>query len=581
MIFQNPSAFWAFLFLIPLIVIYLLKVKPQRLETTTLFLWDKIITKKKHESLFSKLKNLLSLLLILIALSATILAMAHPVLEIDKQAEKILLIIDNSVSMTAKQGSQTRLQEAIDKAETFIENLNEHQELTLATLSGQLEVHLAASNNQLQLKEALRTIKPSQEALNPLELTQIQKNKNSASQSILISDRCFKNADSFTDIQIIPIEAQTQNLAITAFDLMRPLASKKQINAYVEILSTFTETQEIELILFYESFDNPVKILPLSIEPGLNKPELFSLLTEENGSWFVSLSHPEDDFKIDNQAYFQLDPPADIQTSQGIVENALFYQKALELFSTVSATENSKSIHISQGQASEKATQQIIVQPQGQSVFWKSINGQAESQLANSNEQKDAVLKYCDLDNIEFSGIQNIEVNDKSRVLLKSINGLPLIIQTYHQDRSAYLLNFDPESSKLFLNIQFPVLLYSLVRDSYYHHKIDKRRNFQIGEKLNSLSQAQWQTPSGQKINTTEEPLQFKETGFYQASFPDGSKQTYSVSLFNKIESQLTQPLLKNSVKQLKNYPIRTWLIIIAILIFTVESMLYHRRKLG
>ena len=582
MIFQNPAALWAFLAFIPLIIIYFLKVKPQKLETTTLFLWDKVITKKKHESLFSKLKNLLSLLIILLALSASILAMAQPVFKEKNESSKVLLIVDNSASMNSKLGSETRLDKALAHAEDFIENLNEHQEVTLASLAGQLKVHIASTSNPIQVKKALEAIQPSNEALNAKHLVELQKHQGPETQTVLISDLCFKGAEDLKDLQTIAIKAEAQNLAITAFDLMRPLSNKKQINAYVEILSTFEETQNVDLVLYHKSLDNPVKILPLEIQSGLNKPEIFSILSEENGAWFVSLAHESDQLALDNTAYFQLDPPADIKTSlEATASNEVFYRNALSLFSKIGDS-SAKVIHLAHGEASNTAQQQLIFKPQGESIFWNSLSPVETNQLVKSTEEPDAVLRYCDLEGLSFTGVQEIELKENARVLLESMDGLPLIVQSFEQGRSAYILNFDPEESNLFLNIQFPVLLYSLIRDSYYHNKADLRRNYVVGERLNLENSSQWQSPLKTPLNLNEsKELQLTEAGFYEVTFKDGSKQKYSVSLLNKTESQIKKVIEGAQVTQIRNYPLRTYLLIFAIVLFVLESMLYHRRKIG
>ena len=54
--FVNPQFLWGFLALIPLIIAYLLKVKPRRQPTNAWFLWQKVFEEKSSSALFSKLK---------------------------------------------------------------------------------------------------------------------------------------------------------------------------------------------------------------------------------------------------------------------------------------------------------------------------------------------------------------------------------------------------------------------------------------------------------------------------------------------------------------------------------------------
>ena len=97
MIFLNPIYFLALLGLIPLVAVYLLKVRPKRQAVSALFLWEAVLDQKKHTALFSRLRNLLSLLLMVLALIAVVLAMTAPELAHDERRD-LLLLIDNSAS---------------------------------------------------------------------------------------------------------------------------------------------------------------------------------------------------------------------------------------------------------------------------------------------------------------------------------------------------------------------------------------------------------------------------------------------------------------------------------------------------
>ena len=74
--FLAPLFFWSFLSFLPLVAIYFLKVRPRRREATAYFLWNRVFTEKKSTSLFQRLRDLLSLLLLswlLLAQPATVL----------------------------------------------------------------------------------------------------------------------------------------------------------------------------------------------------------------------------------------------------------------------------------------------------------------------------------------------------------------------------------------------------------------------------------------------------------------------------------------------------------------------------
>ena len=67
MTFGFPAFFWASLALIPLAAVYFIRTRPRRQSVNAYFLWEKIFQQKAASSLFQRLRNLLSLLLLAIA----------------------------------------------------------------------------------------------------------------------------------------------------------------------------------------------------------------------------------------------------------------------------------------------------------------------------------------------------------------------------------------------------------------------------------------------------------------------------------------------------------------------------------
>jgi len=113
LIFLYPGYFLALLGLLPLIAVYFLKVRPGRKPVTAFFLWREVFDQKKNTALSNRLREILSLLLMILALVAVVLAMTTPEIASD-QRKDLLLIVDNSASMNARDngGTESRCQSA-------------------------------------------------------------------------------------------------------------------------------------------------------------------------------------------------------------------------------------------------------------------------------------------------------------------------------------------------------------------------------------------------------------------------------------------------------------------------------------
>ncbi|MEM1442773.1 MAG: BatA domain-containing protein [Verrucomicrobiota bacterium] len=101
MTFLSPAFLWTLLALLPLGAVYFLKVRPRRKTTTAYFLWEKIFSEKKASSLFNRLRDLLSLLIMALAFGAIAFALARPEFSADERKD-LLILIDESASMSAQ-----------------------------------------------------------------------------------------------------------------------------------------------------------------------------------------------------------------------------------------------------------------------------------------------------------------------------------------------------------------------------------------------------------------------------------------------------------------------------------------------
>ena len=82
---------------LPVVVLYVLKVKRRRVEVPYLRIWEELLVETRARSLFQRLKRIYSLLLQLLILAALVLALARPAFELASvEKESIVLLLDTS-----------------------------------------------------------------------------------------------------------------------------------------------------------------------------------------------------------------------------------------------------------------------------------------------------------------------------------------------------------------------------------------------------------------------------------------------------------------------------------------------------
>ena len=341
--FANPIFFWAFLSLIPLIAIYLLKVRPVRKPTTAWFLWEDIFQENRAQSLFQRFRDLFSLLLMLLAFAAIVFALAGPVWNSDDRKDLVLLI-DNSASMNATSGMTTRLQEAKKVAAQIVQALDGTQRCSIATVSSHVTFLSNMTENPRELMDAIEAVSPTSlplagDSLKPFQSeadtpeqettetdsTDKEKEKsNPLHRVILISDGCLET-EVTNSIELLKVgKASTGNVGIIASDLRRLPGGNNRVGVFYQLASTFTETVEAELILTCNDSENIIKLLPLEIQPGLGASSVFELENAEPGQWTMQLEI-DDCLETDNRAFLVLPPQRPIKVSVAAAELSLIH----------------------------------------------------------------------------------------------------------------------------------------------------------------------------------------------------------------------------------------------------------------
>lgn len=206
---------------IPLLAVYLLKIRPVRRQTTTLFLWDQLFHETKSSALLRRLRDLLSLLMMLAAFCAIVLAMATPVFTSPDDRDLIILI-DNSASMSAEEGGKTRLDRARAIAEDIITSMSDHRQAAVAEIADEVHYLVNLTNNQRALVRGIDKAKPtdmpfSHDAVESLVGSQLAENY----RVILISDACFDRDRDLGKIELLKIGQPLENVGIVAFDMLQ------------------------------------------------------------------------------------------------------------------------------------------------------------------------------------------------------------------------------------------------------------------------------------------------------------------------------------------------------------------------
>lgn len=116
--FLNPLGLLALASLIPLILLYIIKPDPRRLEIPTLEFLPNLSEEGGSNPIIERLKRNLLLLIQLLVLILISLALASPYVQVSRsaQVDNTVIVLDASASMATETGSGTRFAQAVSEA---------------------------------------------------------------------------------------------------------------------------------------------------------------------------------------------------------------------------------------------------------------------------------------------------------------------------------------------------------------------------------------------------------------------------------------------------------------------------------
>jgi hypothetical protein len=601
-----PSMLWSLVVLLPLVAIYFLKVRPRRKPTTAYFLWEQIFQEKRSSSLFQSLRDVWSLVLMILAAVAISLALARP--EFSDERRDLLIVIDQSASMGAEDGRTTRLELAKDAARDIIHGLNGSQRASVATLGRELSYLSHLTDNPRELLEAVDRIVPTGDNLDLAAAPGGGKDElwTRAHRILLISDGAFDADRLPPQVELFQVGRRQVNLGLVAADLSLWGGSTSRLGFYFQLVSTYDQPQQAELTLTHVDAQGRrqlFKLIPLEVKPGVNPPETFTLEGAPVGRWLAQLE-VDDGFAADNVAHLAVAAPDPVKvaiasTERYFLENSvLAFSQQAGLLTLVGNDEKEATADVVLAKSTTPDSRfTIIFQPQGEAAWWTELGDEIIPGAARVLVEDHPVLRHVDATTIPFIGARQITPAAGSQVLVADDRGAPLIFLTRKQDRAAVVVNLDPAAADFYFSAWFPILVHSAATHLAARENppaatyrpgeavpIPGGREHVVTMVTPPPDPAPMATGEAQNLEMEVQGAWFggiDQLGFYSLANPTG-RYDVGASLLSERESLINNESAADRHEPIsRGRPPAHWLTLLAIVILTGESVLYHRRKVG
>ena len=631
MSFAAPLFFALSAVALPVVVLYILKIKRRRVSVPYLRLWEQLVVETRARSLFKRLKRWYSLLLQLLILSSLMFALAQPAFELASvKKESIVLLLDTSASMQSVEDPQsggtltgrTRFDAMLERARDFVDGRSFEDEMMVVAVSDRVDVLCSFNRNTLILREALEGVEQSNRSLDAQRAYAFAREVTADREHpviLFLSDgaagevRRFTDADEVADL--VTIGEVTENVGIVRFS-----ARKNTSLGTDYVLGVIKNFGDEEAEFSYEIAINQAtqKVVPAKLAAGeeLEIKKQYSL--SEGATLQLSIDN-DDALAIDNRAWAVVRPTrlrkvvlvtADevvaqpfmiaLRAMRGVISGDTFAVTAAN-YCGLSEDERRADITICvdaiPGELPEVGNLVLMNTPLPDFVPAKIVAQETEPVVWDWDREH-LLNRYLNYRDLPIPPAQVVRIQTGAgEVLVSSYEG-PLISAFDMSDRMLVYVGFDMTARLFPFRLAFPMLLRNAIAWFEVEEDLVLEQDYAVGDTIQPLRRVAERDvrvtffrdgePVQRSLPTREGLFYFDETdepGGYLFRVA-GVNHPVSVNLFDPRESRIAPDLPPEDAEGLAaeqgrhvfNRNLWALLALLGLLLWSMEWAFYHRR---
>ncbi len=466
--FLNPLALFLGLLGLPIVLLYMLKLRRRDVLVSSTMLWQRLMRDREANAPWQRLRRNLLMLLQLLALALLTLALARPFIPTPTVAGgNVLILLDASASMQADDVSPTRFDAARRLAREIVAGLGAGDTATLIAVGPQPQILASATDDRALLRRALDDALPTDgpadwEAAGALATGQ----PGGDLKTVIISDGALPESLPALpgEVHLLTVGGGSDNRAITALTVRD---GPDGVQAFVRLVNN-GDAPVAPLVEFHADdtlFDARRVPLPPHSGVGLTLDDLPYDLHVLRAAFSTPDALPLDDTAwavhggTTSRRVLLLSP------------GNLFLERALGLLPEIDLTR----IPISQQPPTEGYDLYVYDGPVTGTLpagnlwligpaavaDWGGA-GTVFTATAPVEVADDPLLRYVDWDTVHILRAYDLPRPPGARVLVRAAGG-PLLFVAERPEGRLAVLTFDLRESDLPLQISFPVLTVNLL----------------------------------------------------------------------------------------------------------------------
>jgi hypothetical protein len=576
-----------------IVALYFLKHRRRRFVISSTLLWRRVLEHHLENSLFERLRRIVSVLVAVVIGLLVALAIARPEVDwLTGRTRRAIIVLDTSPTMETRTGDgRSRWGHAVDTALDLINDDVATTQFRIADTAGQFDSPFTADREELRrlIERMHPVIAPARfpDIDSPVRVSpQEPRPSEDAPQIHFITDG-VSDVDLPGGVNSISVFESAPNVGITAFEVRSMPSAALAYEAYLEIYNAGKEARRAEVTISGTGQQRIVR--SINIPAGESFREALDLSKFEGGGIRASVQAQGDAFSADDVAYAYLPVKRRAKTLL-VTRGNRFLETVLKLDSLVDVSVISPGEYTSAQDfdalvldrfAPEEAPSRPALVIGAQNVPWlRKSEGTIATPAFESWMEDHPVMQHVSLFDVSVEAASRIDASNLS-VLAGSRNSLPLIVAS---DRPRWiLLTFDLLASDFPYHAGFPIFIDNALA-WFDRERLALRRSPGIVDI--PMPGAQVRTMDGQTLPSRAHlagtVFEAPEPGLYVAS-RETERRYVAVNFSSRQFSNINQSAVKTGQVPQASLPflrreLWVYMLSLALLLIGTEWFTYHRR---
>lgn len=618
--FLTPLAFMGGLIAIPIILMYMLRLRRREVVVSSTYLWQQVLQDHEANTPWQRLRRNLLLILQLMILALLVLALARPFVTVPAvSAGQVTVLLDASASMNAVDvNGGSRFEEAKRQALDIVNTLSVGDRMTVIRVAEVPEVLASGTSDRLRLRDAIRSAQPSFAQSDWDAALNLAAGGGVGAEDftiVIISDGGLPESAGLpgvnAEVRYIPVGEAGDNVAITALATRALPGETPQLYAQITNYGAAEARVVFTLLVDGERFAASNEVIP----PGGTQSIVSSALPQGFTTLEARLTQSvnavaPDYLAVDDVAYAVASESTIrrvllVTTGNLYLEQVLRSLPGLDVVRTDGAAgiPEDYDVYLFDGIVPSvlPAGDLFFVNP-SQSTSLFVLGAENTETLNPSVDANDLRMAFVDVAQLHLMRFRDVSGVDWARPLI-TVDGGPILLAGETGGRQVALMPFNLRESDLPLQIAWPVLMANLMEWFTPRSVLAVTDSISVGESLVIRPSFEATSVRIRHVGdeTTTLPVEHetvvfagtREPGIYTLELLSGStvigQQVFAVNLFSGLESRIAPvarddlqiegtTIVTDAAEELGQREYWPLVALLALAVLMIEWYAYHRR---